>query len=85
MLFRSAIGQARVQFEDGSFENVLHIPRLSLNLLSVYQVTHTGTRRKVEFILDSMRIYDMQTNLNISSRKVNDQSRMYTFSYIVPQ
>ena len=74
-----------MQFEDGSFENVLHIPRLSVNLLSVYQMTHTGSGRKVEFTPDSVSIYDMQTNLKIASGKVNDQSRLYTFSDFVPQ
>ena len=81
----AATGQGRVQFEDGSFENVLHIPRLSVNLLSVYQMTHTGSGRKVEFTPDSVSIYDMQTNLKIASGKVNDQSRLYTFSDFVPQ
>ena len=65
-------GQGRVQFKDGSFENVLHIPRLFVNLLSVYQMTPTGSGRKVEFMPDSVSIYDMQTNLKIASRKVND-------------
>ena len=81
----AATGQGRVQFEDGSFENFLHIPRLFVNLLLVYQMTHTGSRRKVEFTTDSVRIYDMQTNLKIALRKVNDQSHMYTFSDFVPQ
>eukprot|EP00253_Pinus_taeda_P015819 PITA_15819 len=66
----AASGQGRVQFEDGSFENVLHIPRLSVNLPSVYEMTHTGSGRKVEFTPDSMRIYDMQTNLKIASGKM---------------
>ena len=68
----AATGQGRVQFKDGSFENVLHIPRLSVNLLSVYQMTHTGSGRKVEFTPDSVSIYDMQTNLKIASGKVSD-------------
>eukprot|EP00253_Pinus_taeda_P023732 PITA_23732 len=81
----AATRQGRVQFEEGSFENVLHIPRLSVNLLSVYQMTHTGSGRKVEFTPDSVRIYDMQTNLKIAFGKVNDQSHLYTFSDFVPQ
>ena len=80
-----ATGQGRVQFEDESFENVLHIPRLSVNLISMYQMTHIGMGRKVEFTLDSLRIYDMQINLKIASGKVNDQSRLYTFFDFVPQ
>jgi hypothetical protein len=46
-------GQGRVDLENGSFENVLHILKLSVNLLFVYQITHTGTRKRVEFTPDS--------------------------------
>ena len=81
----AATRQGRVQFKDGSFVNVLHIPRLYVNLLSVYQMTHTCSGRKVEFTPDSVSIYDMQTNLKIASGKVNDQSHLYTFSNCVPQ
>jgi hypothetical protein len=30
------IGQGRVELPNGSFENVLHVPKLSVNLLSIY-------------------------------------------------
>ena len=65
-----AIGQGRVQHKDVSIENVLHIPRLYVNIILVYHMTHTGTGRKVEFTPDSMGIYDMQTNLKIAFGKV---------------
>jgi hypothetical protein len=29
-------GEGRVELHNGSFENVLHVPNLSMNLLSVY-------------------------------------------------
>jgi hypothetical protein len=32
-------GEGRVKLHNGSFENVLHVPKLSMNLLSVYQIT----------------------------------------------
>jgi hypothetical protein len=32
-------GEGRVELHNGSFENVLHVPNLSMNLLSVYQIT----------------------------------------------
>ena len=67
-----ATRQRRVQFIDGIFENVLHIPRISVNLISMYHMTHTDTRRKVEFFPDSMSIYDMKPNMKIASSKVND-------------
>jgi len=28
-----------VEIHNGSFENVLHVPKLSMDLLSVYQIT----------------------------------------------
>lgn len=71
-----ATRQERVQFKDGSFENIYHIPRLFVNLTSMYQMTHIDTGRNLEFTSCSMRIYDMQTNLKFTPNKVNDQSRM---------
>jgi len=49
-------GQGRVEIGNESFENILHILKLSINLLYVYQITHIGTRKRVEFTLDSMKI-----------------------------
>jgi hypothetical protein len=34
------VEKGRVELDHGSFENVLHVPQLSVNLLSVYQITH---------------------------------------------
>jgi hypothetical protein len=32
-------GEGRVELQNDSFENVLHVPKLSMNLLLVYQIT----------------------------------------------
>ena len=37
------VGKGSVQFEHGVFNNVLYVPSLIENLLSVYQMTHTGS------------------------------------------
>jgi hypothetical protein len=37
-------GEGRVELPNGSFENVLHVPKLYINLLSVYQITQIGKR-----------------------------------------
>jgi hypothetical protein len=37
-------GEERVELHNGSFENVLHVPKLSMNLLSVYHITHKGKK-----------------------------------------
>ena len=71
-----ATGIGKVEIGIGSFENVLHIPKLSVNLLSIYQMTHTRTRRRVEFTPDLVMIYDMQDNSKIVVGKVNHQSHL---------
>jgi hypothetical protein len=32
-------GEGRVEFHNGSFENVLHVLKHSMNIISVYQIT----------------------------------------------
>jgi hypothetical protein len=40
-------GERRVELSNGSFESVLHVPKLSINILSVYHITQTS--KNVEF------------------------------------
>jgi hypothetical protein len=77
------IGQGRVELPHGSFENVLHVPKLSMNLLSIYQITHSGTGKRVEFTPDSVTISDIHDNSMIVVGEVNHQSRLYTFSKFI--
>jgi hypothetical protein len=35
-------GEGRVELHNGSFENFLHVPNLSMNLFSIYQITQKG-------------------------------------------
>ena len=44
-------GKGNVELENGIFTNVLHVPHLSTNLLSIYQITHYGCGNKVEFLI----------------------------------
>jgi hypothetical protein len=57
-------GEGRVKIHNGSFENVLHVPNLSMNFLLVYQITQKG--KKVEFTLDLVLVIDMHDNFIIS-------------------
>ena len=54
--FVEVTGKGRIELTNGSFENVLHVPKLSVNLLSVYQMTNSGTRKKVIFTPNSVDI-----------------------------
>jgi hypothetical protein len=77
------IDKGRIELTNRSFENVLHIPKISVNLLSVYQMTNSGTRKKFIFTPNAVDIYDMQTNSRVSTGEVNHQSRLYTFSEFI--
>jgi hypothetical protein len=71
-------GEGRVKLHNGSFENVLHVPKLSMNLLSFYQITHKG--KNVEFTLDSVSIIDMHDNFIIAIGEVDHKSILYKFT-----
>jgi hypothetical protein len=81
--FVEVTNKGRIELTNRSFENVLHVPKLSFNLLFVYQMTNAGTRKRVIFIPNSMDIYDMQTNSRVATGEVNHQSRLYTFSKFI--
>ena len=40
----------KIDLEYGYFNNVLFVPDLALNLLSVYTMKHTSTSKRVTFI-----------------------------------
>jgi hypothetical protein len=63
--------QGKAKIQHGIFENVLHVPKLSMNLLSIYQISHSGTGKMVEFTLDFVTIYGMHNNSKIVVGEVN--------------
>jgi hypothetical protein len=71
--------KGRIELTNMSFENVLHVPKISVNLLSMYQMTNSDTGKRVIFTPDAVDIYDMQTNSRVATGEVNHQSRLYTF------
>jgi hypothetical protein len=71
-------GEWRVELHNDSFENVLHVPNISMNLLSVYQIAQKG--KKVEFTSDSVSVIDMHDNSIIPIGEVDHKSRLYKFT-----
>jgi hypothetical protein len=49
--------RGRFDLDNGLFQNVLHSQNISVNLLSIYQITHSGLGKKVEFTPDSVIIF----------------------------
>jgi hypothetical protein len=71
--------KGRIKLTNESFENVLHVPKIYVNLLSVYQMMNSSTKNKFIFKPNFLDIYDMQTNSRVATNEVNHQSRLYTF------
>ena len=76
-------GKGRIELTNGSFENVMHVPKIYVNLLSMYQMKNYGIGKKFIFTPNAVDIYDMQTNSRVATGEVNHQSRLYTFSEFI--
>ena len=66
------------------FSNVLYVPSLTSNLLSVYQMTHTGVPKRVSFIPNYVDIMDLASEKLIAKGLANHHARAYEFSHFVP-
>ena len=48
------VGRGYVKIQHGEFKNVLYVPSLATNMLSIYHMTHTGSPNRVTFDSDSV-------------------------------
>ena len=76
-------GKGNLEMEDGEFQNVLYVPNLRSNLLSIYQITHLGDGHRVEFLLDSVKVHNLKDNSLVTVGKVNDHKRLYSFYHFM--
>jgi hypothetical protein len=74
-------GEGRVELPNGSFENVLHVPNLSIDLLSVYQITQTCKR--VESTSDLVIVLDMHDSSIIAVVGLDHKSWLYKFTKFI--
>jgi hypothetical protein len=76
----SVEGSGTVQVENGHFNDVLCVPSLSCNLLSVYQITHLDEGKTIEFPPHQVVIKDLKyPNHVLSTGIANDITRLYKF------
>ena len=73
-----------VCIQDGIFNDVLYVPSLSTNLLSIFQITSRKSGKIVEFTADSIFIQDRVIGGLIAIGIVDSSSRLYTFSHFFP-
>ena len=76
--------KSSIGIDDGTFHDAICVPYLSSNLLSIYQITHSGTWKIVEFAQDSVHIRDSETRNIISIGTVDNSSLLYSFAHFGP-
>ena len=59
-------------------------PSLASNLLLVYQMTHTGSPKKVIFSPDEVEITEISTGRVIAKGVANRAQKVYMFSHFLP-
>ena len=57
-----AKGIDKIDNEDGYFNNVLFVPDLAANIISMYQMTHSGASKRVTFTPNADEISKISTS-----------------------
>ena len=73
-------GKGTVKLEHASFYDVLYVPSLASNILSVYQMKHKGVPKRVTFILYDVDISDIASRKLIAIGLANHHAKTYEFS-----
>ena len=77
-------GRGLVKVKHGEFKNVLYVPSLVANMLSVYQITHTGSPRRVTFDSETVEITEKATGQLIAKGIANHSTKACDFSHFLP-
>ena len=54
--YMKVCGKVSISMGEGTFNDVLCVPSLTTNILSIYQITHGAQGKTVEFTLDYVYI-----------------------------
>jgi hypothetical protein len=68
----NVVGSGTVQVDNGHFNDVLCVPTLSCNLLLVYQITHSGEGKIVEFSPHQVVIKDLKDPKHVLATGIVD-------------
>ena len=66
------VGSETVPVENGHFSDVLCVPKISCNLISLYQITHSGESKTVTFTPHQVVIKDFKNPQNILATRIVD-------------
>jgi hypothetical protein len=76
----SVVGSGTIQVDNGNLNDVLCVPSLSYNLLSMYQITHLGEGKNLDFSPHHAIFKDLKYPKHIlATIIVDDITRLYKF------
>jgi hypothetical protein len=76
----SIVGSGRVHVDNGHFNDVLCVPSLSCDLLSLYQIIHSSEGKTVEFSPRQVAIKDLKDPKHVLPTGIVDViTRLYEF------
>jgi hypothetical protein len=78
--YLSVIGSGTIQVDNGHFNDVLCVRSLSCILLSIYQITHSGEGKTIEFSPHQVVIKDLKDPKHVLTTKFfDDITKLYKF------
>ena len=72
-------GIGKIDLDNGYFNNVLYVPDLAANLLSTYQMKHTGSTKRATFIQEYVETSEISIGKVVAVGIAHHDSRMYKF------
>jgi hypothetical protein len=76
----SVVGSRTIQVDNGHFNDVLCVPSISCDLLSVYQITHSGEGKTVDFSRHQVVINNLKDLKHVlATGIVDDITKLYKF------
>ena len=79
-----SLGKGRIDLNHSKLNNVLYVLGIASNLLSLYQMTHTRSPKKVIFSPDNVQITAILNDKFIAKGVVDHTSKVYMFSHFLP-
>ena len=78
-----AEGRGSVRAKYGEFKNVLYVPSLTAKLLSIYQMTHTCSPKRVTFDSETIEITEKAIGQLIAKGIANHSTKVYELSHFL--
>ena len=79
-----AKGIGGIDLQYGYFNNVLFVPDIAAKIISIYQMTHNGTTKRVTFTQNYVDISEVSIGQVVAVGFADHDSRMYKFSHFLP-